>query len=113
MKYAIIGLTALAGVALTGVAPANAQVPCAPLDDVVNQLYEEYGEVVIGAGVSVHGHMVAVMANETNGTFTIILVMPSENGKIACVADAGTNWQSADDPDFLMPTLFHGIRVSI
>ena len=71
--------------------PAHA-ANCASRDTVVDRLEARYAETFSAGGLQSKQSgqtLVEVFASEENGTFTILLTMPSG---LACVVAAGTDW---------------------
>lgn len=87
--------------ALAMPAPAIAQAPpCAPFDNVVQQLGEDYGESAIGYGLSTNGAATVVFVNENTGTWSIVILTPDGMG---CMPAAGGDWA---EPEAFM---IHGV----
>ena len=90
-----IGCVILMLVLLTAylVQPARSQAPpCGPRDAVEKRIWTEYGESIIGAGLS-QGSIVYVTENPQTGTFTILIRRPDGT---ACVMLGGSGWATMD-----------------
>lgn len=69
---------------------AHAEGPiCGDRKEIVTQLKDKYQEVQVAFGITPQGMMLEVFASDQ--TWTIVITDP--NG-IACLAVAGTDWQS-------------------
>lgn len=66
------------------------EIPCAPKEDAIRQLYEKYGETLQSGGL-VEGGSVFMMlfANKETGTWTLTTLAP--NGTV-CLAVEGENY---------------------
>lgn len=100
---ALVAVTAaIAGVlALTapGVGQAIAQSVsvCPPQStSLVDQLGEEYGEVLTAAGVDAAGNLVQVYSSDDQGTWTIAVTVP---GGPTCVVSSGEGWVREHDTE--------------
>lgn len=73
--------------------PARSQpAPCGPRNAVEKRIWTEYGESIVGAGLS-QGGIVYVTENPQTGTFTILIRRPDGT---ACVMLGGSGWASID-----------------
>ena len=74
--------------------PSRAQEgqPCGPRDKVEKRIWTEYGESVVGAGLT-PGGILYVTANLQTGTFTIILRRPDG---MACVLMGGRGFAQGE-----------------
>lgn len=77
MRTVLIALSLIAS-------PAMADLTCAPRDDVVSILQDDYQTQQVFAGLSSNGRIVEIWANA--GLWVLIVSMP--NG-IACIAEVG------------------------
>lgn len=68
---------------------AQAQTPCAPRDQVIAQLEDEYGETRRGVGLQNRGAVVEVYASDATGTWSILVTRPDG---VACLVAAGEAW---------------------
>jgi hypothetical protein len=73
-----------------GETPDPAQRSCMSHDGADDKLRSEYGEKILGHGVSKDGTLVEVFLAPT-GTFTVIKTTPSG---LSCVVDFGEGWQT-------------------
>lgn len=71
--------------------PAAAQQrACLPHDSADDKLRAEFGEKVLGRGVSSDGTLVEIFLSQS-GTFTVIKTTPKG---MSCVVDFGEGWQT-------------------
>jgi len=76
------------------VAPVMAQqIPCVQdyEKELVGALYEDYGEVLVGEGLSKAGMIIQLFASEETNTFTIVAIRPDG---LTCFVEAGDAWNS-------------------
>jgi hypothetical protein len=73
-----------------GETPGAQQRSCMPHDGADDKLRMEYGEKVLGHGVSKDGTLVEVFL-APSGTFTVIKTTPAG---LSCVVDFGEGWQT-------------------
>jgi hypothetical protein len=71
--------------------PAAAQRTCLPHDGADAKLRKEFGEKVLGRGISGDGTLVEIFLSSKNGTFTVIKTTPAG---LSCVVDFGEGWQT-------------------
>ena len=75
----------------TPMAPASPQArACLPHDSAGDKLRAEFGEKVLGRGVSSDGTLVEIFLS-SRGTFTVIKTTPKG---MSCVVDFGEGWQT-------------------
>ncbi len=74
--------------------PTQAQIPCAPRDEIVNALSEQYKEVPAGIGLAPPGRVFELYVSAT-GTWTLLLT--TTNGR-SCVIGAGESWETGTVP---------------
>jgi hypothetical protein len=76
---------------LAGIAPqpGQAQLSCAPHEDVARLLGRDYGESPVAFGVTGEGRLVEVFSSEGGGTWTIVLTTGSGQ---ACIMASGSDW---------------------
>jgi hypothetical protein len=79
-------LTAIAALSACPVMANN----CAPHDQMVAVLGQQYGETRVSAALDLNNYLIEVFANETSGTWTALLTTPDMQ---ACIAAAGTNYE--------------------
>lgn len=79
-------LTALWLVATPAQSQEAPSLPCAPSAKVEAGIAKQYGESLAAVGMATNDGVVAVLANPTTGTFTIILRRP---GGLSCLVIAG------------------------
>ena len=72
-------------------APAQPQA-CLPHDSAGDKLRSEFGEKVLGRGVSSDGTLVEIFLSQS-GTFTVIKTTPKG---MSCVVDIGEGWQTVN-----------------
>lgn len=65
---------------------------CEPVNEVIAKLDAEYGEKVIGSGLSARGARAVLLRSKERGTWTTLYVR--EDG-LACVVDGGVSWRDA------------------
>lgn len=72
--------------------PPSAVPPqaCLPHDSAGDKLRNEFGEKVLGRGVSSDGTLVEIFLSQS-GTFTVIKTTPKG---VSCVVDFGEGWQT-------------------
>ncbi|HEV8392334.1 MAG TPA: hypothetical protein VGQ35_20940 [Dongiaceae bacterium] len=70
--------------------PETAQRTCLPRDGADAKLRKEFGEKVLGRGVSDDGTLVEIFL-APSGTFTVIKTTPTG---LSCVVDFGEGWQT-------------------
>jgi len=75
---------------LPGETPDAAQRSCMSHDGADDKLRSEYGEKILGHGVSKDGTLVEIFL-ASSGTFTVIKTTPSG---LSCVVDFGEGWQT-------------------
>ncbi len=90
MKTCIIGLTALATLALPLSAQAQGRA-CGERTAIIERLESGYGETRTAAGLSTQSGMIEIFASEETGTWTIIMTMPTGQ---SCLMAAGNSWDS-------------------
>ena len=102
-KGSVVSVPALFCALLTGTAladPPAAQRPsqadpaqrnCMSHDSADQQLRAQFGEKVLGRGVSDDGTLVEIFMSPKKRTFTVIKTMPSG---LSCVVDFGEGWQT-------------------
>lgn len=74
------------------IAPASANESCAPWEQTLVDLYNDYGELPAHIAV-VQGGVLIVTVNPQTGTFTV-LIQPNEDA--VCFVGAGEHWSAAD-----------------
>lgn len=75
----------------TPMAPGSPQTrACLPHDNAGDKLRAEFGEKVLGRGVSSDGTLVEIFLSPS-GTFTVIKTTPKG---VSCVVDFGEGWQT-------------------
>lgn len=67
------------------------QRTCLPHDGVGPKLRSEFGEKVLGRGVSNDGTLLEIFMAQNDGTFTVIKTTPEG---LSCVVDFGDGWQT-------------------
>ena len=67
------------------------QTPCGPTGQVEARIAKQYGESIVGAGVTPGGIMF-ITANPTTGTFTVLI----RKGGQTCVLMGGTGYATVD-----------------
>ena len=72
-----------------GAAPTQAR-NCLPHDSADKKLHSEFGEKVLGRGVSSDGTLVEIFMG-SGGSFTVIKTTPKG---MSCVVDFGEGWQT-------------------
>ncbi|HET6160506.1 MAG TPA: hypothetical protein VFE34_19330 [Dongiaceae bacterium] len=70
----------------------SAQRTCMPHDGADDQLRKQFGEKVLGHGVSGDGTLVEIFQS-SSGTFTVIKTTPEG---MSCVVDFGEGWQTVN-----------------
>jgi len=68
---------------------AQAQLPCAPRNEIVTQLAERFRETPEANGITPQGLLLEVFVSKTR-SFTVLLTTPQG---LSCVAAAGENWE--------------------
>jgi hypothetical protein len=68
------------------------QTPCGPTGQVEKRIADQYGESIVGAGVTPGGVMF-LTSNPTTGTFTIMLRRPDGQ---TCVLMGGTGYATVE-----------------
>jgi hypothetical protein len=71
--------------------PQTAQRTCLPHDGVGPKLRSEFGEKVLGRGVSNDGTLIEIFMAQKDGTFTVVKTTPEGT---SCVVDFGEGWQT-------------------
>jgi len=66
--------------------------PCAPRDAVEKRIWKQYGESVVGAGIS-PGGIVYLTANPVTGTWSLLIRRPDGT---ACVMMGGTGFAQGE-----------------
>lgn len=75
-------------------AQAAPQQNCAPTGMIERRIFDQYGESIVGAGVTAGG-ILFTLANPETGTFTVLLRRPDGQ---TCVMIGGTGFTTAE-PD--------------
>jgi len=70
--------------------PEAAQRTCLPHEGADAKLRKEFGEKVLGRGISGDGTLLEIFLS-SNGTFTVIKTTPAG---LSCVVDFGEGWQT-------------------
>lgn len=73
---------------LTIVSPTHAQEVCMRRDDLADVLYDKYGEVPVGRGLTTNGRLLEIFAS-LKGSWTLVLTWPS---KVSCIYKVGQDW---------------------
>ena len=85
--------TILAALAVSlSVSAASAQQNCAPREQVVEMLTEQYGESVQSMGIN-NGVVIEMWANVETGTWTILMTRPDG---ISCAPADGNGFERVD-----------------
>jgi hypothetical protein len=71
--------------------PQAMQRTCLPHDSAGAKLRQEFGEKVLGRGVSKDGTLLEIFMAQKDGTFTVIKTTPDGT---SCVVDFGEGWQT-------------------
>jgi len=88
IRYPLATIGAIA--ALIAIAPsAGAQTACAPREQLVKLLADQYKEGPVGIGLAQPGQVMEVFAS-SHGSWTMVLTLP--DGK-ACMIANGNNWE--------------------
>lgn len=82
-------LSALGSLLFVMSSDASAQASCAPRDQLVKLLAEQYKEDPVGIGLARPGQVLEVFASQA-GSWSMVMTMP--DGK-ACLIAAGDNWE--------------------
>lgn len=70
--------------------PARAQpVPCGPVDQVLTQLADQYGEQLIGRGQGPNGTQMLLFSHPEGDTWTVVGIFPGDQ---ACFIASGSHW---------------------
>ena len=85
---------------LTGQAHAS---NCAPADEILDALQLQHGEVPSYRGLLSNGNLFLVVTSPETGSFTL-LVIPPQEGDLACVLAAGVGFTSMTAPPQLKGT---------
>lgn len=91
-RWALAIMIALIAVlsALLVADPARAQpIPCGPVDQVLTQLADQYGEQLIGQGQGPGGTQLLMFSHPEGDTWTVAGVLP---GGRACFIASGSHW---------------------
>ncbi len=86
-RHGLSGLSA--ALLLVFPAIAQAQLPCAPRDEIVAQLTQQYKETPEANGITPQGLLLEVFVSERR-SFTVLLTTPQG---LSCVAVVGENWE--------------------
>jgi len=78
--------------ALLIASPALADVPCMPLADLIAKLDDSYSERNMARGIEARGGIVDVYVSPS-GTWTLVVIPPTEGPLLACPVAAGTGWK--------------------
>jgi len=84
---------------------------CLPHDGVDSKLHDEFGEKVLGRGISKDGTLLEVFLAPA-GTFTVIKTTPDG---LSCVVDFGEGWQTLNQLEsvgFTPDDLTNGLRAA-
>ncbi|HEY3146629.1 MAG TPA: hypothetical protein VGJ75_09770 [Dongiaceae bacterium] len=71
--------------------PQAAPKTCLPHKGVDGKLRSEFGEKVLGRGISKDGTLLEIFMAQNEGTFTVIKTTPDGT---SCVVDFGEGWQT-------------------
>jgi hypothetical protein len=77
---------------LAPVAASAQQAPCGPTGAVEKRIHDQYGETIVGAGVT-QGGIMFLTSNPSTGTFTIMLRRPDGQ---TCVLMGGTGYATLE-----------------
>lgn len=91
-RWALVLMIALIAVfsALLVADPARAQtVPCGPVDQVLTELSDQYGEQLIGQGEGPNGTQMLLFSHPEGDTWTVVGILP---GGQACFIASGSHW---------------------
>lgn len=99
MPRIAFALAALALLASCQPALAQARVCLPQAQTLVDQLANEYGEVLTAAGVDANGNLVQVYSSDAKGTWTIAVTVP---GGPTCVVSSGEGW-TRETPEPVKP----------
>lgn len=77
---------------LAPVAASAQQAPCGPTGAVEKRIHDQFGETIVGAGMS-QGHAVFTLVNPVTETWTILMRRPDGQ---TCVLMSGTGWASVE-----------------
>lgn len=73
-------------------APVAAQSPaCTQRAEVIGHLSNKYAEKPVALGLANNGGVLEVLSSKKNGSWTIIITMPSG---VSCMVAAGENWEN-------------------
>lgn len=77
--------------------PASSQevMPCGPTGPFEESMRRQYGEVPVGAGITMQGLPLLILANPETGSFTVTMRKP---GRITCIINAGKGWTAIEPP---------------
>lgn len=85
---------ALCALAATGGTASAQSYNCAPRDDVVGRLSEQFGEARQSIGMTSGNRVVEMYASPDTGTWTITMTLPTG---ITCIIGAGQAWERLDE----------------
>src|SRR5215475_2081503 len=71
--------------------PQTVEHTCLPHDSADAKLRTEFGEKVLGRGISKDGTLLEIFMAQKDGTFTVIKTTPQGT---SCVVDFGEGWQT-------------------
>jgi hypothetical protein len=98
MRYLAVAISGFVIAAFAFATSSSAQqpMPCAPYDEAATALSEKHQERPVHRGVA-DDHLIEIWVDEANGGWTVISVVPTEQGKLACMMSQGYGgWHDVD-----------------
>ena len=87
-------------------APVSADTLCAMRDDLVVVLARDYGETLMGQGLTANGQLAELFVAD-GGSFTLVITAPSGVG---CLLLAGDDWANMEKPASDLPDFLRRMR---
>lgn len=90
LSAAVVAAALFAAIPWPALAAAAA---CAPRDDILARLAEQYDERPIGVGLTSSGALMELLVSPDGRTWTIILSLPDGQ---SCLVTSGESWQERE-----------------
>lgn len=92
LSAAVLLAVAVGTLAQAGSGAQGQNTMCRDREEGLAILSQQWGEELVGRGVSKRGQVLELAVNEVTGTWSLILTFP-ENPKVACLVEDGDGWE--------------------